>query len=305
MKISRMIKIPIVLMVLFILSSIILIIPAEASEKQDFNPHIYDEADLLSTSEQEELEEMCIDYGDQAGIDIYILTHDDPSAEYAEDYIEAFEDTLPIANRVYILVDMANRIVFMEGYGTAETYIHSKRIDKIIEEITPYLGDGDYYNAFQIYIERSANYMKDDSELNYDHDYSVNAPQNNDPSKPYYDETWPDNYPNNYSGSHRNQVDSLLTNIWVQLIISLVAGGIVVSIMAYNSGGKMTTGGNTYMDPNHSGLIGRRDDYLRTTVTRVRKPTENNNSGGGFNAGGFRGGVSSGGRSHSSGGGKF
>lgn len=291
----------------FIIMAGFMIVPATASAEQGVNQHVYDKAKLLSTSEAEELETMCIEYGEDAGIEIIILTHDDPSAKYAEDYIEDFEDTLPVGDRVYILVDMANRDVFMEGYGTAETYIHSKRIGKIIEEIKPYLSDGEYYDAFQIYIERSAAYMKDDSELNYDHDYSVHAPQNNDPSGDYYDETFPDHYQNNYSGTRGNTADRLLSHLGIKAIVSLVVGGIVVAIMAYNSGGTMTAGGDTYRDSSHSGLIGRRDDYLRTTVTRVRKPTNNNKSshGGGFNSGGYRGGVSSGGRSHSSGGGKF
>jgi uncharacterized protein len=266
----------------------------------ELNPHVYDDADLLSTSEIKNLEELCTEYGEASGIEIMILTHNDSTAVYAEDYIENFEDKLPIGDRVYILVDMYNRVVFMEGYGLAETYIHSKRINTIIEEITPSLSDGEYYDAFVTYIKKSATYMKDDSELNEDHDYSAQKPQSNNPNADYYDETYPPNY-----NSNGNKADNIIRNVWFQLAISILIGIIAVSIMAYNSGGKMTTGGNTYMDPNHSGLIGRRDDYLRTQVTRVRKPQNNNNSGGGFNAGGFRGGTSSGGRSHSSGGGKF
>lgn len=264
--------------------------------------HIYDKAGLLTSSEAEELEQKCIDSGDAAGIEIMILTHNDSSANYAEDYIEDFEDQLPVGDRVYLLVDMYNRTVFMEGYGLAETYIHSKRIDLIIDEITPYLSDGNYYDAFSIYIERSAGYMSDDSELNTDHDYSVGTPQNSNPNAPYYDETWPDNY-----GTTQNTAKDLVTNVWVQLAAAIVIGIIAVSIMAIRSGGRMTAGGATYMDQNQSGLIGRRDDYIRTQVTRVRRPKDNpnNHAGGGFNSGGFRGGVSMGGRSHSSGGGKF
>lgn len=265
------------------------------------NQHVYDKADLLSTSEIEDLEKMCTEYGDEAGIEIMILTHDDPDAVYAEDYIENFEDNLPVGDRVYILLDMQNRDVFMEGYGLAETYIHSKRIATIIDEITPSLSNGDYYDAFATYIERSAAYMSDDSELNYDHDYTASKPQSNNPNASNYDETWPAQY-----NSGNNAVDSILTNVWFQLLAAVIIGIIAVAIMAYNSGGKMTTGGNTYMDSGNSGLIGRRDDYVRTQVTRVRKPQNNNNNqGGGFNAGGFRGGSSGGGRSHSSGGGKF
>lgn len=285
--------------------SVFLIAPSSVSAAtEQSSQHVYDNAGLLSTSEVSDLENLCTEYGADAGIDIMILTHDDPSAVYAEDYIEDFEDTIPDGDRVYLLLDMQNRVVFMEGYGLCETYIQSNRIDTIIEEITPDLSDGNYYDALATYIERSAAYMSDDSELNYDSNYSQPA-QSSDPNASNYDETLPEGY---YSANTTtNTTDSILTNVWVQLLAAVIIGAVAVAIMAYNSGGKMTTGGGTYMDQNNSGLIGRRDDYIRTQVTRIRKPQNNNNGhgGGGFNAGGFRGGVSMGGSSHSSGGGKF
>jgi uncharacterized protein len=261
---------------------------AYASVATDEDKRIYDDAGLLTSSEYQELEELSLQYGEEAGIGIYILTHDDPDAVDAEVYIEDFYDDGNYGDSVFLLIDLYNRDVVIEGYGTAETYIHSKRGDAIREEITPYLSDGDYRTAFQIYIEESAAYMKDDSELNYDHDYSY------------------DSEGNRVTGnSSADPAKNILTNVWFQLLVSLAIGGIVVGAMAYNSGGRMTAGGNTYMDPGHSGLIGRRDLYLRTTVTRVRRPQNNNTGRGGFNAGGFRGGISSGGSSHSTSRGKF
>ncbi len=293
-----------VLALLFIMASVISFstVRAYASESADseISQHVYDKAELLSTTEQEELEQMCIDYGTKVGIDIMILTHNDPNAVYAEDYIKNFEDELPVGDRVYILLDMQNRDVFMEGYGKAETYIHSKRISAIIEEITPDLSAGNYYDAFATYIERSAAYMTDDSELNYDHDYTAGRPQSSDPNAPNYDATWRGD-----SGSGSTELTDILSNVWVQLLAAIVIGIITVSVMAFHSSGRMTAGSANYIEQNNSGLIGRRDDYVRTQVTKVRKPQNNNNNSGGFNAGGFRGGVSGGGRSHSSGGGKF
>ncbi len=269
--------------------------------------HVFDKAGLLSTSEADEIEKLCIDYGTDAEVEIMVLTHNDPKAIYAEDYIEDFEDQLPVGDRVYLLIDMYNRVVFIEGYGTAETYIHSKRGDAIIDQITPYLSEGDYKQAITIFINEAAAYMKDDSELNYDHDYSAGKPQSSNPNGPYYSETLPSNYYGNSGGA---AAKSILTNVWFQLIAAVIIGIVTVSVMAYHSGGRMTAGSSTYMDAGQSGLIGRRDDYIRTHVTRVRKPKEDNNNhnhhaGGGFNTGGFQGGVSSGGRSHSSSGGKF
>ena len=243
-------------------------------------PHIYDEAGLLSTLEYEELEKMCTEYGEEAGIEIFILTHKNPHALDADTYIEEFEAQLEAGDRVLLLVDMYHREVVIHGYGLAQTYIHSKRIDLILEEVGPNLTNEEYVKAFKTYIKMSANYMKDDSQINTDHNYV---------------------YP-----EYQNSSKDLFTNVWFQLIVSLILGAVVVGIMAYHSSGKMTAGSANYLDPKNSGLIGRRDYYLRTHVTRVRKPKENHNHHrGGSNSGGFRGGVSSAGRSHSSGSRKF
>lgn len=290
-----------ILAFLFAFASLFIVSPiVAAASEPETGRFVYDDAGLLSENEVLDLEDECTSYGTGAGIEIYILTHDDASAPYVETYIENFEDQLPAGDRVYIALDMQERDVFIEGYGKAETYIHSKRISEIIDKITPSLSDGNYFDAFSTYIQMSADYMSDDSELNYDHDYTAGTPQSSDPNAANYDPTWPSD------NSSDSQLPSFLSNIWIQLLIAVVIGASTVGIMAFNSGGRMTVTGYNYMDQSHSGLIGRRDDYIRTTVTRVRKPENNNNGGrGGFNAGGFRGGVSAGGRSHSSGGGKF
>lgn len=284
-------------MILLCLS--LLIMPsatAAAEETTSQFQYIYDDAGLLTSSELSDLEAMCQEYSEQVKTHIIIMTHDDPDAVEAERYIEDFYDRTYPGDAVILLIDMQNRVVFIEGYGLAETYIHSKRADVIREEITPYLSRGNYVTAFDIFIESSAEYMQDDSDLNYDHDYSYSSDNDS-----YYTED------NGYSRSSGNKPYSKFTNIWFQIGISIFIGAVGVIIMASNAGGKMTANGSNYIDPNHSGLIGRRDDYIRTRVTRVRKPQNNSSGGhsGGSSSGGFRGGVSSGGHSHSSSGGKF
>ena len=51
--------------------------------------------------------------------------------------------------------------------------------------------------------------------------------------------------------------DNILLNFWVQLLISLLIGGLVVGVLAYQSGGKMTASGKDYLDSNSPGLIGK------------------------------------------------
>ena len=266
---------------------------------------VYDEAGLMKDYEIEELEDLSRESGEKAGIEIFILTHNDRSATYPEKYIEDFEDQLPIGDRVYFLYDVYRGEIFMEGYGLAETYIHSKRIDKIFDNVEDYLKNGNYYDAFKTYITMSAAYMEDDSELNYDHDYIYDSPPEGfDPNNEYsYDDY-------DYQGYYDKEelLNSIFMNFWFQLIVALAIGGIVVGALAYRSSGRMTAGARDYQDRSRGGLIGRRDQYIRSSVTRWRKPQQSSSSGGsrgGFNAGGFRGGTSSGGRSHSSGGRKL
>lgn len=267
--------------------------------------HVYDEAGLMTDKEITDLEELSEEYGENAGIEIFILTHDDPNSTYPERYIEDFDDQLPVGDRLYFLYDVSREEIFMEGYGLAETYIHSKRIDKIFDNVVDDLNNGYYYDAFETYIVMSADYMADESELNYDHDYYYDSPPEGfDPDNEYnYDEYDYDRYYDD-----EPQGENILLNVWFQLFISLIIGAVVVGLLAYNSSGRMTAGSRDYLDRSKSGLIGRRDHYIRSTVTKVRKPTQNTSSGGsrgGFNSGGFRGGSSSGGRSHSSGGRKL
>lgn len=258
---------------------------ATASEINAEDKRIYDEAGILSSYEIEELETTSHDYGDTAGIEIFVLTHNNKNATYPEKYIEDFEDQLPVADRVYFLYDVYRGEIFMESYGLAETYIHSKRIDIMFDNVVDYIKSGYYYDAFKTYITMSADYMADDSELNYDYDYQ---------------------------GHYRKEdlKNNILLNFWFQLFVALAIGGIVVGSLAYHSSGRMTAGSSDYLDRSRGGLIGRRDQYLRSSVVRWRKPQQNTSSSsggsrGGFNSGGFRGGTSSGGRSHSSGGRKL
>lgn len=264
------------LLILCLMLSILFLSPKQAfaSQASETIPHVYDDAGLLSTSELSDLEDMCITYGEDAGINIFILTNNDSNAVDGEIYLENFYDGNldgTYTDSVLLLVDMYHRDVVFEAYGNAQTYLHSQRGDVIIKKVSPYLTNADYTTAFELYIEKSAAYMKDTSDPNYSRDYSTAIE----------------------GGNNTSTEESILMNIWLQLGVAIVIGAITVGVMAYNAGGRMTVGGNTYMDQNHSGLIGRRDDYIRTTVTRVRKPKENKSGGG------FTGGVSGGGNSHS------
>lgn len=84
--------------------------------------------------------------------------------------------------------------------------------------------------------------------------------------------------------------DSLFFQPIPQLIFALFLSALIIFVMVRNTAGRNTTTVNTYIDQEHSMLLGRMDHFTHMTVSRVKK---SNNSNGRSSGGG--------GRSHSSG----
>lgn len=256
---------------------------------------VYDYYDLFSDQEIEKLEEVSKEYGEEGKVDIVIITTDDLSGKSRQQYLDDFydeygfgyEEEFGTAALLLLNMDPSDRGVEIQGYGDAEHYIHNDRIEHILDDIVPMLSDGEYYEAMEEYVKQVAYYMNEEKGVNTSPVIGEKGSGN------YYGEASYDG-PSNYYGE-----EHILNNVFVQLGIALVIGAIAVGIMAYHSSGRVTVTSRTYLDEQNSRVIASRDDYIRTTTTRVRKPS-NDNGGGGRSSGG--GGISSGGHSHSGGG---
>lgn len=84
--------------------------------------------------------------------------------------------------------------------------------------------------------------------------------------------------------TYLNRHPNPLTWTWVQILIGLAIGGMITASMVYHSKGKITTHFRTYLDKENSGLVARRDIYIRTTVSRTK--IQSSSSGGGRSGGG-------------------
>ncbi|MBS4197800.1 TPM domain-containing protein [Lederbergia citri] len=252
---------------LFIITFFLILLPfstnSHAAEQK-----IYDYAGLLTDDQVQRLEAMANEYGAKRNSDFIILTTNDTEGKTAQKYMEDFYDETapgydkPHGNTAILTIDINGRNVYLGGFYKAEKYLDDERLTQIREKITPDLSNGNYEHAFETFIKTSYKYMGFRPGVN------------------------PDN---------------LFFNIWFQIICSLGLAGIIVGIMAYNSGGRVTINSSTYEDGHKSRVLDRRDIYIRTTTTKRRKPS-NNSSGGGSRGGG---GFTSGGHSHSGSGGKF
>lgn len=233
----------------------------------DTKQKVYDFAGLLTDKEKKELEALAGKYGAERKTDLIILTTDDTQGKDIVKYMQDFYDEKalgydrPHGNCAILTVDMKNREVYLAGFYEAKKYLDDGRLDRIREKITPDLKRGNYYDAFRSYIETSHRYMG---------------------IRPGVD---PDN---------------ILFNVWFQLLASCAVGGIVVGVMAYNSGGRVTVNERTYQDTERSRVLRKTDHYIRTSVSKRRKQSNNNRS-----RGGGGGGVTGGGHSHSGSRGSF
>ncbi|WP_255223025.1 TPM domain-containing protein [Paenibacillus sp. 7541] len=286
---------------------------ARADEKQ----LIFDDAGLLTTEEYEELNQLANERSAERETDIMILTVDGPDAydvmrmtqDFYDEYAPGYDQ--PHGNTAILMVDMYHREFYVAGFKKAEEYVNNQRADEIRDHITPDMANGDYKLAFQKYIEDVYEYMgiTPEPDMGTDSNSGMGSGTSSGTSSGTGSGGGNSSSSGRGGGSgsayspSREADDSIFNNIWVQIGISVVIGGVVVGLMLYNAGGRVTVNGRTYENSSVSGVRARRDQYLHTTTTKRKIERNNNSGGGGFGGGG--GGRTSGGHSHSGSRGSF
>lgn len=232
---------------------------------------IYDYANTLSNSEKEDLEELAESYYQDTGNNYLIVTtttreeydysHSSSPEEDCEFYSEAFYDSFlgkyenSYSNCTILTIDLSpNRYADVSGQGDLKHKLDDSRCQKVSFKISSSLTAQNYTEAYSKYMQLVNRYQKIKPGIN------------------------PDN---------------IFLKIWFQLLVSVIIGGIIIGVMIYHSGGKMTASGQTYLDRERSSLVRRHDHYIRTHTTRTKRETNSNSSssgGGGSSSGGSHGG---------------
>lgn len=246
-----------VILSLILILSSIILRPSINAFADSSNQRVYDNAGLLTSDEIESLEAAALELGVKYNTDIYIITDEDSDGKSREEYMEDFADAKAVENSTIIFVNMES--------GNRGFEIQGYGKDEFI--ITGSRIE-DIIEVIKPLLSNGDFYSAFGTFLSEIEYYYEKGPQR-----------------------------SIFSEPWLQLIISLAIGGVVVGAMAFNSGGRITVNERTYLDASHSRIVARRDDYIRTATTKTRRPQNNNRSGGG--------GISSGGRSHSGGGSSF
>ena len=268
---------------------------------------IYDYADLLTEDEEIELELKYYQWGLEAETDIILVTTDDMESKSDKVYLEDFQDELYFTqdmlaeNASLMLINMEDRVVTIQGYGDCEFWINNDRIEYILDWVYEGLVDGNYYAAAESFGEQTTYYMNQDKGVSTEYEPGQDYGESYGGPSDYYSEPLSERYTVwEYLG------EMLSEAFFGSLLIAVIGSSIACLIIGWNRKTKVTVYPATYMDQQNSGLSAKRDDYLRTTVTKIRRPKESSSGGhssGGRSSGG--GGRSSGGRSHSGGSRRF
>ncbi|MEI3605652.1 TPM domain-containing protein [Pseudogracilibacillus sp. SE30717A] len=257
-------KIFILFLIAFIFLSTFLSMEAQADSSKQ---RVFDEANLLSDTEIEKVEKLAAKYSNKRNTEFIIVTVEDSEKDlqiYMDDFYDEQYGEMD-ENVVLLGLNMTERDVILSSYSDIRRKLDPDRLTIIREKITPSLSNGDYFNAFESFITLSAKYMQYREGVN--------------PANPLF-------------------------NTWVQLAIGVGIAAAIVWAMARSVEPRMTTTSTTYRDMDRTKILGKRDQYIRTTVTKRRKPKQSSSGGGGRGGGGSIG-RTSGGTMRSSSRGKF
>ncbi len=225
---------------------------------------VYDNADLLTDIQEQELQRECIRIGEKYKTDIIILTTNDSRYMSSEQYAEKFVvendigyDDNPIDKACIVyLIDMDDREVYLYLGGVTQYYLESKW-DGMTDTSVSYLRSQNYYEACTRFLSDTEYYIG----------------KKYDEFQKKYQEKW-----NNFNGNYTSFKDeyikepffAFLKNPFYCVLIALGVALISIAIMAQKNKSKMTANGETYMDRKKFRMHRQLDHFIRTTTVKQK-----------------------------------
>lgn len=249
--------------------------------------YVYDQADLLTTEEEAELQKQAEFYNDKWNMNFLVVTTDDAEGKSSMEYADDFYDICFLEDSeedgVLYLIDMDNREIYLSTSGEAIRYLTDSRIAYILDEAFERVVVEDYYGTFAAFFEQTDEYLNSgipSDQYNYDTETG---------GSDYYDD-------NLYEEPKQITMSELLIAFAVALAAAIGTVGVVKAKYQLKFEDFHY---NAYTDSEIS-LSVKSDHLVNKFVTHRRIPRNNGSSG-------SRSSVhrSSSGRSHGGGGRKF
>lgn len=267
---------------------------------------VYDEANLLSSSEEQKLEDLAEEYSDNIDINVIFVTTNDADGKTTEAYADDYYDDLTSDQLEYsgilFLIDMDNREITISTAGNCITWFNDNEIEVALDKGYNYIVDEKYYktlDAMAKYSLKTIEHWYESGDTPED-DYLYSDDNSNDYS-----------YDDDYSYDEPSKFDEILSNIGQNMFYSLIITIIVVIILTtkHNSANKKVSAVN-YIDKTGKGykVINRDRHHVRTYETVSKNYYKESSSSSSRSGGGHRSGSShssSSGRSHGGGSRKF
>lgn len=209
------------------------------------NTRVYDEAGLMLNYQISILEDNAAEVWDEYEIEVVILTVDDAGWDVST-YAANFYKRGDFADDGLILIlSLEERDWAVEAFGEAASIFTSGRIDRIMNNVTPYFSDGQYYNGFNAFISNVRDRIID---------YETNP-------------------------------DAEESDLWIYVAIALGVGLLVgfITISVMKSGMKTSVfqhGAHSYIRNGTYRIRQQRDIYLYSTTTRIRRSSDSSGSRG-------------------------
>lgn len=228
---------------------------AEKLKINDYaNLYTKDEIKKLSTSIEEII--------DKYNIDIAIVTTDDvegkTSREYADDFYDnngyGFDE---LNSGLLFLINMEDREVYISTCGYAIDYFTDARINNILDAVYEGLGNEEYYNSTNEFLEEVDYYMAE--------------------GKPH----------NQYRiDENGNRVKAPLTKeekfkrVIICTFISIVVAAISCLVVVLRYKNPSRGSGESYIDRRSIVFTDKRDDFISSHISKTKINKDNNGGGG-------------------------
>ncbi len=124
-------------------------------------PFVADHAQLLTESEQADLEEQAVSLWQQCGVEAVILTVNTLNGKTPGDFADDYYDTQGYGeNGLLLLLSMEERDWYISTTGSVTDKLRGGDIDRCMEGCLPCFSAGDYYEGFSLWLTDLPNYLK-------------------------------------------------------------------------------------------------------------------------------------------------